>query len=386
MAVLCSSLAIAQTESKEPEDPARKEAFRVYDAGRYVDAMPLLENYVTEHPDDLVAKEHWAYSVLQYGSTLSDAADRKKARALARALAVELKKAGDQSDVLQVMLALPEDGSEGSFSSRKDVDDGIKAAESDFSRGDYEKALAGYTKVLALDPSNYEAMVFSGDVYFRKKQYDKASEWFGRAARVDPNREAAYRYWGDALTSLSKNADAREKFIDAVVAEPYSKDSWMALREWADRNQVKLNLVVLKDKSTPTTQGKSPTISDSKAKNSGDIDAAAWVAYSGVRSGWQKEKFKKEFPQESAYRHSLKEEAEPLDTMAKTITRDGKTKDVDPGLLALVQIDESGLLDPFVLYNRADKDLARDYPAYREAHRDTLRRYLDDYVVPKTPK
>ena len=115
--------------------------------------MPLLENYVTQHPDDLVAKEHWAYSVLQYGSTLSDAGDRKKARALARALAVELKKGGDQSDVLQVMLALPEDGSEGSFSSRKDVDDAIKAAESDFSRGDYEKALAGYTKVLTLDPS-----------------------------------------------------------------------------------------------------------------------------------------------------------------------------------------------------------------------------------------
>jgi hypothetical protein len=188
------------------------------------------------------------------------------------------------------------------------------------------------------------------------------------------------------LTSLSKNADARARFIDAVVAEPYSKDSWMALRQWADRNQVKLNLVVLKDKSTPTTQGKSPAVADSKAKNSGDVDAAAWVAYSGVRSGWQKEKFKKEFPQEPAYRHSLREEAEALDTMAKTIASDGKTKDVDPGLLALVQIDDSGLLDPFVLYNRADKDVARDYPAYREAHRDTLRRYLDEYVVPKTPK
>jgi len=386
MALLCSSLGSAQTESKEPEDPARKEAFRVYDAGRYVDAMPLLENYVTQHPDDLVAKEHWAYSVLQYGSTLSEAGDRKKARALARALAVELKKAGDQSDVLQVMLALPEDGSEGTFSSRKDVDEAIKAAESDFSRGDYEKALAGYTKVLALDPSNYEAVVFSGDVYFRKQEYDKASEWFARAAQIDPNREAAYRYWGDALTSLSKNADARAKFIDAVVAEPYSKDSWMALRQWADRNQVKLNLVVLKDKSTPGTQGKSSTISDSKGNNSGDLDAAAWVAYSAVRSAWQKERFKKEFPQERAYRHSLKEEAEALDTMAKTIASDGKTKDVDPGLLALVQIDDSGLLDPFVLYNRADKDVARDYPAYREAHRDTLRRYLDDYVVPKTPK
>jgi tetratricopeptide (TPR) repeat protein len=378
-----------QAEPKQADDPARKEAIRVFQSGKYVEAMPLLENYVTAHPDDLVAKENWAYSVLQYAATLSNLNDRKKARARARSLAVELKEAGDQSDVLQTMLALPEDGSEGTFSSRKDIDEAIKAAEADFSRGDYDKARAGYEKVLALDPSNYEAVVFTGDSYFRQKEYDKANEWFERAVKIDPNRETAFRYWGDALNSLSKNADARGKFIDAVVAEPYTKDSWIALRQWADRNQVKLNLVVLKDKSSVQSQGKETTITfDPKAlgKNgAGD----AWIVYSGVRASWQREKFKKEFPNETTYRHSLKEESEALNTMAKVLADDAKdkkkAKDMDPALLELVKVDQSGLLDPFVFFNRADRDIARDYPAYRDAHRDVLRRYLDEYVVPKAP-
>jgi hypothetical protein len=62
-----------------------------------------------------------------------------------------------------------------------------------------------------------------------------------------------------------------------------------------------------------------------------------------------------------------------------------KAKNVDPSLLALVQLDHAGLLEPFVLFNRADAGIAKDYPAYRDAHRDILRRYLDEYVVPKTP-
>jgi tetratricopeptide (TPR) repeat protein len=387
MAALCSIHAIAQAESKEKEDPARKEAFRIFDSGKYVEAMPLLENYVTDHPTDLVAKEHWAYSVLESAATLPEAGDRKKARARARALAVELKQAGDQSDLLQIMLGIPEDGSEGSFSSRKEVDDAMKAAEADFSRGDYDKARTGYDKVLALDPKNYEALVFTGDVYFRQKQYDTADQWFARAVQADPNRETAYRYWGDTLTSSAKNDEARGKFIDAVVAEPYSKNSWMALRQWADRNKVKLNVVVLKDKSSTQTKGKDTTVTiDPGAKTPG---MSAWLVYSGVRLTWQREKFKKEFPAETAYRHSLKEEAEALDTMATVVAGDAKdqkkAKDLDPALLALVEIDKSGMLEPFVLLNRADQEIARDYPTYRDAHRDTLRRYLDEYVVPKTP-
>jgi hypothetical protein len=105
--------------------------------------MPKLEKIVADHPSDLVAKEHWAFSMVGYAATLPDVAERKKVRARAPVLAFQLKEAGDNSNLLQIMLALPEDGSETSFSGRKDVDDAMKAAEADFSRGDLDKAREG---------------------------------------------------------------------------------------------------------------------------------------------------------------------------------------------------------------------------------------------------
>jgi tetratricopeptide (TPR) repeat protein len=325
-----------------------------------------------------------------YAATLTDPADRKKARARARSIAVQLKEAGDTSNLLQLLLGLPEDGSVPSFSDRKEVDDAMKGAEADFGRGDLDKAREGYLRALLLDPGNYEAALFIGDVYFKQHTYGSAGEWFARAIQINPNRETAYRYWGDALTSASKNDEARGKFIDAVVAEPYSNNAWMGLRQWVDRNKVKLNVLVLRDKSSQQTDGKNATITLDPNLLSGDnAGAAAWIIYSGTRLSWQREKFKKEFPDETTYRHSLKEEAEALDTMVTVIAEDAKSKkkakNIDPSLLALVQLDHAGFLEPFVLFNRADNGIAQDYAAYRTAHRDVLRRYLDELVVPKTP-
>ena len=390
LALHISVPATAQTPPALAEDPARKEAFQLYDAGKYVEALPLLEKIVAGHPSDLVAKERWAFSMVGYAATLPDPEVRKKMRARARTLAVELKEAGDNSNLLLMMLELPEDGSEPSFSSRKDVDDAMKAAEADFGRGDLDKAREGYLHALLLDPGNYEAALFTGDVYFKQHAYPQAGEWFARAIQIDPNRETAYRYWGDALTASSKNDEARGKFIEAVVAEPYSNKAWVGIRQWVGRNKVRLNVLVLKDKSATQTDGKNATITLDPNILSGDsTGTAAWMIYSATRLTWQREKFKKEFPNETAYRRSLKEEAEALDTMVTVIAEDAKSpekaKTMDPSLLALIQLDHARLLEPFVLFNRADAGISKDYAAYRTAHRDVLRRYLDEYVVPKTP-
>ena len=44
--------------------------------------------------------------------------------------------------------------------------------------------------------------------------------------------------------------------------------------------------------------------------------------------------------------------------------------------------NEQGVLEAYVLLSRADERIARDYAGYRKAHRDQLRRYLGEYVVP----
>jgi tetratricopeptide (TPR) repeat protein len=397
IASLAPAQVIQQPSAKPSVDPAREDdatkalrlqAIDLYRSGKFVDAMPLLEKLASVNPQDFVVKEHWAFCVLQYSATLKDAEARKKARLQARTLGLEAQRMGDQGEMLQILLSIPEDGSDPKFSERKDVDEAMKLAEASFAKGDLDKAREGYLHVLELDPKNYEAAVFVGDVYFKEHAYNSAGEWFARAIQINPDRETAYRYWGDALAAGGKNDQAREKFINAVIAEPYNRPPWSALRKWADRINQPFNAIILENKSSAKTDGGKTTVTiDEHALQQDSAETAGWIAYSGARAAWQQEKFKKEFPSEPTYRHSLKEEAEALDTMVKVLAPDvgsqKKAEKLDPALLALIQIDREGLLEPFVLLNRADRQIALDYPGYRAAHRDKLYRYVDEFVLPK---
>jgi hypothetical protein len=72
-------------------------------------------------------------------------------------------------------------------------------------------------------------------------------------------------------------------------------------------------------------------------------------------------------------------------TVSAELAAKQKAKASDADLSTLAAIEKAGLLDPFVLLNRADSGIARDYVPYRETNRDKIRRYLDEFVVPKTP-
>ncbi len=378
-------------QAKQEDDPAtaalRRRALDLYHQGKFVDAMPLLEKLATAHPNDFVVKEHWAYCILEYSRTLTDPAARKTARVHARTLAMEAQKSGDQSDLLQELVAIPEDGSEMKFSARPDVDAALKAAEAERAKGNLDQAREGYLHVLELDPSNYDATVYVGDVYFSEHAYNQAGEWFGKAVQIDPNREMAYRFWGDALAMSGNNDGAREKYINAVLAQPYNRASWLALRQWADRIQQPFNGILLENKSSARTDGGNRGTLDDDSLEPGNLEASAWAAYGKTVQVWKQGKFLKEYPKQTAYRRSLKEEAEGLDAMVKVLARDAasekKAAKLDPTLLELVQIEREGLLEPFVLLNRADPDIAQDYPAYGAEHHDKLYHYMDEFVLPR---
>lgn len=224
-------------EQSTKEDPARQHAIELYSHGKFVSAMPLFEKQAADHPSDLVVREGWAWCMFQYAGTLPDPQQRKRVRARARTIAVEAKGLGDNSQLLQLMLEQPEDGgAEVAFSDNKEVDAAMKAAEADFSRGDFDKAREGYMRALLMDPNNYDAALFVGDVFFKQHTYASAGEWFAQAIQIDPNRETAYRYWGDALVALGKEDEARSKFIEGIVADPYNNHSWVGLHNWLQRN------------------------------------------------------------------------------------------------------------------------------------------------------
>jgi tetratricopeptide (TPR) repeat protein len=385
----------AASADRDKEYRQRRDAMELFDQNRFPEALPLFESLAAAHPEDKILHERLAATLLNSSAAEKDETKARAMRARARTLFLRAKELGDDSNYLQTMLALiPEDGgSTPTFSSRKEVDEVMKAAEADFVRGDLDRAREGYVRALLLDPNLYEAALFAGDVFFKQGKQGSAAEWYARAVQIDPDRETAYRYWGDSLMRQNRMEEARFKFIEAVISAPYDHKVWMGLTQWADRNQVQLRFLKLDDKSkVNVAAGENGNVNitfdpGTFSKKKDDLNGAAWLSYGMGRALWQGEKFKKEFPNEPKYRHTLREEANSLHLMTAVLTeqKDFKKKQekIDPALLELIKIDQAGLIEPFVLINRVDEGIAQDYVAYRSQHRDLLRRYLDEVVVPR---
>jgi len=69
--------------------------------------------------------------------------------------------------------------------------------------------------------------------------------------------------------------------------------------------------------------------------------------------------------------------------MVTILSRPESDAKLDPSLASLIKIDQAGFIEPFVLLNRADPEVAQDYVPYRTANRERIYRYLDEFVVPK---
>jgi len=367
----------------------RQRAFELYSEHKLLEALPHLEALALMDEDDIAVLERLGFCLLAKAMTLEDPEERRQMRVRAREVLLRSRELGNDSNLLNTILdGFPEDGNFPSLSERPDVDAALHAGETAFVSGDFDAAIENYQLALALDPGNYLAPLFIGDVYYKQQQWDDAGTYFALAIQNDPNRETAYRYWGDALMHSGRMKEAREKFIDSVVAEPYNRTSWMGLLQWAQRAQVQL--------SHPRIE--SPNRLERKDDNSVNITidfeslkkkdgSSNWMMYEISRVAW-KERFAKEFPEEPAYRHSLREEAGSLRLVATGVKGDLekkkiKKKDLEPGLAKLLELEEKGLLEAYVLLARPDEDIARDYVAYRETNRAALRRYLDEYVVPR---
>jgi tetratricopeptide (TPR) repeat protein len=366
----------------------RKLAFSLFDSNKLVDARVLLEKLHTEKPDDVPVLERLSFATLALSATLTDASERKQERAHARKLADEAKAAGDDSNLLKIVLAVPEDGGEMAFTGTAEVQATLREGEAAFAKGDMDAAIAAYARALALDPHQYDAALFTGDVYFKKKDHEQADKWFARAVEIDPNRETAYRYWGDDLVAQGRASEAKEQFINAVVADPYNQRSWMGLSQWAKGQKIVLGNPRIVPPNQIEDKGNSQTnitIDPSTLQAGAKKDGTdAWFSYTLFRAVWHGEKFQKEFPAEKEYRHSLPEEVDGFQGVVNQVKAEMKKNQIqqlDPALAALVKLSDEGLLESYILISRADKGISQDYPAYRDAHREKIRHYITEWII-----
>ncbi len=384
MAGICLCLAVTAVSAQDDE-AARANA--LYQAGKRPEALPLYEDLTRAHPNEQLYFERLADCLGAEAVQLSDPAEIKAVRTRERDAAKRAVALGDTAEFVRQMANLDPDTPlyAGIVSAGKAL---LTEAEKAYTAGDFPSAMAKYEAAAAADPQLYEAPLFAGDTAYVQKDLNTAAQWFARAIAIDPNRETAYRYWGDAIYKLGNDpAAAKEKFIDAIVAEPYSKFAWQGMQQWAQLEKAEVQAPKIERPAGPAVDPKNPkniTINiDSEANKGKDPQvAAAWLGYSLARVNYRNDEFKKDFPNEKEYRHTLKEEDDAL-TKVVTISRELKIdrNKLDESLRNLQDLSDAGMLDCWILISGADDGIAKDYDAYRKDHRQLLHDYLERFVV-----
>ena len=371
------------TSAQTAASTDRQQALDLVKEQKLVEALPILEKIAPTAPDDVEIHEGLIMALMANSAAEKAPAAQAAIYNRVRGIALRFSSKGKATPLFtRVLEIFPQDVDTSVAAPPKDASPAERAlmeGEEAFNKGDFKAALAGYGKAEKLDPKLYEAPLYSGDVYWKMQDVTKAGEAYARAIAIDPDRDTAYRYWGNVLMSSDKMAEAREKLIDAVVAQPYQRATWSFLGNWAEKNNVKLaHPRVVIPNSVSTEKGKTTITIDPKTLTADD-GSSYWLAYSGQKALWMNEKFAKEFPKETKYRHTLREEADCLRLVA-TIAADKKNI-LDVSITNLVKLEKEGLLEAFILFSMADQGISEDYSFYRKNNRDKLRKYLMDYVT-----
>jgi tetratricopeptide (TPR) repeat protein len=365
----------------------RQTAISLFNQGKRLEALPLLEELAQKDPQDSEVLVALAASLVEHAATLSDSDMPAKERFRARDLIQRAWGLGNTSpleeNLRQLLDELPANGAI-KFSDNPAVEQAMNAGEAAFARREFDDALKNYAKTLELEPANYTAALFTANAYDKKNELSKAAEWYERAMQLDPNVETAYRYYADMLAKQGDMSKARCMLIHAAVAEPYNKMVWREIRAWAIINKTAFNLVYV---GIPLPPKGNPAATPKEAPEL----SSAWQTYYSMKSEWKNgRRFAKQFPQEAEYRHSLPEESEALTAAAKVLEKlkaDTKTARLvaDNPAALLLNLHEAGLIDPYVLFSLGDDDIAKDYVAYRGKNRGKLETYLDKFVMPPAP-
>lgn len=368
----------------------RERAIQLTNEKKYAEALPLLEKLAADKQADGqiflgLGLSHWRLQ-----NTAKSKTELKQMRLKARTALLKAGELGVSIPEIDLLIAsIKPDGGDKNESDNPQAQAAMDEAFPSFSAGDYKKAVVAYERAATLDPTHYEAALYTGNTYYALKNYDKAGVWFAKAIAIDPNRETAYRYWGDGFMNSGRNKEAQDKFFDAIIAEPYSSAAWRGLMQFAQRSDIKLahpRIDIPVDVSSSENGNTRITLGMGDKDDDGSF---AWTVYGLSRAGWRlgskdgklSEGFSKAYPGVKVYRHSLAEEMDALRTVITVLKESKNVKKLNPSLAMLKKLNDEGLLEAYVLLAHGDAGIRQDYAAYRQVNRDKLKRYLAEYVI-----
>lgn len=352
-------------------------------------ALGLLRDLLQEQPADARLCFRYGYALAVQALDQPEGKARTAQIREARAYLLKAKAGGEDDPLIDDALRrFREDGTIVRGPALADTAQAnaiMQEAEKAFAKGDTARALRGYGDALKLDPTNYHATLWTGDAYYSQGKLADAVAWFEKAAALKPDAETAYRYRADALLRLGRPDEAIDAYIAAVVAEPYNP---LPLKRFVENAEHLGYNPGFRARRLPAAQlefkdGKRNILVDEK----GGILA---LAYGSARAEWV-EKHGTAADEKSPHRQTLAEEVAGLKGML-ALYRSAKSSPGTPSpefteyateLADLAEISEAGLLEPHVLYARANADLAQDYAAYRAGHRTELALYLREFFLGK---
>lgn len=368
-----------------PGAAQREEALALSERGRHVEALPLLEELSTTLAEDTLVWERYGIALYSVASTLPDPAAAQQMRVRAKEALNRSRELGNRSALAALADTIPADGSMPALSPNSEAQAAMQQGEAAFGRGDFMDAVTHYQTALGIEPTNYSATLFIGDCYYRMNNLEIAAEWFARAVALNPDIETAYRYWGDALMRAGRTEDARGKFVDALIAEPYSQGARAGIAQWAKMTGARLGRPAITPFSgLPRSPDGRVTID--LTATPADPMAAAWIVYATTKAQWNKEEFLKRFPDAPAYRPSLAEEVDAYERLlAFADEQAAKGQPIaDPQIATIRGLRDRGMLEPFILLHAPSQGIAQDFPQYRAQHRDRLQAYVEAMIeMPK---
>jgi tetratricopeptide (TPR) repeat protein len=96
--------------------------------------------------------------------------------------------------------------------------------------GDYDRALALCSEILAKEPDLYSAIYNCGNIHLLDGQYKDAERLLSRAVKLAPEQAAPKHFLGRALLEDGRNAEAQPYLIQAATMDPKIWDYhyWLA--------------------------------------------------------------------------------------------------------------------------------------------------------------
>ena len=398
----------AKAQHEANFDAETQQANALFVAGRQLDALPLYADLCRQDPTvALFAERHAAGLLARNSAPPTDSKEPLNALIHAYNELHRAQALGDNSPLVRTMLIVVEKSPIGAIITGIPLTVGYTymgtpAAQSTMHRAEaassaqkFDEAAKLYVATAAQDSALYTAALYAGDSFYRNKDYTNGGIWFAKAIAIDPDRETAYRYWGDSLYRSGDVAAAKDKIIQAYIAEPYSIATWAELYQWATLNNIPLKTPQVHRPEFYMLNGK-VDFNPHVMPETGD-GRASWLTYQHVRVSHGAPSLVQNMPPgggimangdfaANGYIHTLAEEMDALtalltDVKAKLAAGTVTQEKLDPGLKLLLQLQNDNMLESFILLNAYDMGLRHDYAKYRATHRDQLIAYVNRYLL-----